>query len=398
MIAPIQTWYKNYHMRSRLEARWSVFFDALGLAWRYEVEGFDLGAAGYYLPDFWLPELRLWCEVKGAEPPAGDLRKLQALAEGQGSNVLLLVGDPGAPEPKAEYYDWPYSARLFIGDFPAVAPLTAHHYLGGDRLESLAAFLQEKVEDGLLTGPAPAFDGSQARLQILRDLDRQYYRAKYGREHPSWEYGYTLSELRWCERQPGQWSLSWADGTAFAEHTTPALQAAYQAARAARFEHGAQPITSAPSPSQFPTQKKTGLATVQSLNHRTFDPPSPGNEREALALHPAATHTIAGLCAAPADQVGVIAGRLSAIRRLLPAEQQGSVVWGMLSDGSGMARLKVPTAVYEPTAPLWTPGQRVLITGRLASQTGDYAGVVLLDGRTLLHTILEVQTVQELPT
>ena len=33
-------------MRSRLEARWSVFFDALGLAWRYQIEGFDLGAAG----------------------------------------------------------------------------------------------------------------------------------------------------------------------------------------------------------------------------------------------------------------------------------------------------------------------------------------------------------------
>lgn len=36
-IKPIQTRYKGYHFRSRLEARWAVFFDALGIAWKYEV-------------------------------------------------------------------------------------------------------------------------------------------------------------------------------------------------------------------------------------------------------------------------------------------------------------------------------------------------------------------------
>ena len=111
-----------------------------------------------------------------------------------------------------------------------------------------------------------------------------------------------------------------------------------------------------------------------------------------------ATHTLAGLCEAPVDQVAVIAGRLANIRRLLPAEQDGTVVWGCLLDPTGLARLKVPMAVYEPTAPLWEPGRRVLLTGRLTSQAGDYAGVFLLDGRRLPHTILEVQTVRELPT
>jgi hypothetical protein len=38
-LTPIPTRYKGYHFRSRLEARWAVFFDALGLRWQYEVEG-----------------------------------------------------------------------------------------------------------------------------------------------------------------------------------------------------------------------------------------------------------------------------------------------------------------------------------------------------------------------
>jgi hypothetical protein len=52
-IKPIETRYKGYRFRSRLEARWVVYFDAIGLKWEYEPEGFDLEKYGYYLPDFW---------------------------------------------------------------------------------------------------------------------------------------------------------------------------------------------------------------------------------------------------------------------------------------------------------------------------------------------------------
>jgi hypothetical protein len=56
-IKPIDTLYKGYLFRSRLEARWAKFFDALGIQWEYEKEGYDLGDAGWYLPDFWLPQV-----------------------------------------------------------------------------------------------------------------------------------------------------------------------------------------------------------------------------------------------------------------------------------------------------------------------------------------------------
>ena len=54
MIKAIPTEYKGYRFRSRLEARWAVFFDACGADWEYEPEGFDLGDGTYYLPDFLL--------------------------------------------------------------------------------------------------------------------------------------------------------------------------------------------------------------------------------------------------------------------------------------------------------------------------------------------------------
>jgi hypothetical protein len=48
---PIPTRYKGYHFRSRLEARWAVFFDQLGLDWEYEPQGYVLDGTPY-LPDF----------------------------------------------------------------------------------------------------------------------------------------------------------------------------------------------------------------------------------------------------------------------------------------------------------------------------------------------------------
>lgn len=55
-VKPIETYYKGYRFRSRLEARWAVFFDALGIEWEYEKEGYEFEDGTRYLPDFWIPE------------------------------------------------------------------------------------------------------------------------------------------------------------------------------------------------------------------------------------------------------------------------------------------------------------------------------------------------------
>lgn len=66
MIKAIETHYQGYRFRSRLEARWAVFFDALGIEWEYEKEGYQLWT-GWYLPDFWLPQFRFYAEIKPKE-------------------------------------------------------------------------------------------------------------------------------------------------------------------------------------------------------------------------------------------------------------------------------------------------------------------------------------------
>lgn len=69
----IETNYKGYRFRSRTEARWAIFFDAVGVSYQYEPEGFDLGEHGCYLPDFRIPSVNAWIEIKGVAPTANEL-------------------------------------------------------------------------------------------------------------------------------------------------------------------------------------------------------------------------------------------------------------------------------------------------------------------------------------
>ena len=80
MLKAIETQYKGYRFRSRLEARWAVFFDALGLKWEYEGEGFDLGEEGYYLPDFYLKDWQCYIEIKPGLPDDKAMNKAIALS------------------------------------------------------------------------------------------------------------------------------------------------------------------------------------------------------------------------------------------------------------------------------------------------------------------------------
>jgi hypothetical protein len=92
----IQTFYKGFYFRSRLEARWAVFFDSLGIPWEYEHEGFERGE-DKYLPDFYLPETSIrgygekgcWVEIK---PKSFNIQDFKA-GDWFG-NLILFKGDP----------------------------------------------------------------------------------------------------------------------------------------------------------------------------------------------------------------------------------------------------------------------------------------------------------------
>lgn len=100
-IQPIQTYYNGYHFRSRTEARWAVFFDAMGIRYEYEVEGYTLSDGTRYLPDFFLPEYRfmgserfgIFAEVKHKFNQE-EANKCKTLAKDSKHDIILLEGPP----------------------------------------------------------------------------------------------------------------------------------------------------------------------------------------------------------------------------------------------------------------------------------------------------------------
>ena len=94
-VRPIETQYKGYRFRSRLEARWAVFFDELGVAYEYELEGFSLPSGKSYLPDFYLPDIGVFVEVKPTKKmPYGDLHTIVEFALEGDHHLLLIIGTP----------------------------------------------------------------------------------------------------------------------------------------------------------------------------------------------------------------------------------------------------------------------------------------------------------------
>lgn len=88
------TTYNHHKFRSRLEARWAVYFDAIGLEWEYEKEGFVLEDGESYLPDFWFPQVKMWAEVKPEKLSRAELKKCWYLVKGSGYPCILLEGQP----------------------------------------------------------------------------------------------------------------------------------------------------------------------------------------------------------------------------------------------------------------------------------------------------------------
>lgn len=128
-IAAKETEYNGYRFRSRLEARWAVFYNELGIKYEYEKEGFDLtyllnpeygwtdggapseelsdlyegwrsifGAGPVsYLPDFWIPHLDCWIEIKGQEPTKQEETIASMLAYATDKDVFVFFGDMMVP-------------------------------------------------------------------------------------------------------------------------------------------------------------------------------------------------------------------------------------------------------------------------------------------------------------
>jgi hypothetical protein len=117
-LKAIETRFDGYRFRSRLEARWAVFFKTLGVRYEYEKEGYDLGAAGWYLPDFWLPEQRYWIEIKGQEASEEEEKKARLVADGTKCPVFLFTGTPEALTRTTDRYGYVIEGSMALGFRP----------------------------------------------------------------------------------------------------------------------------------------------------------------------------------------------------------------------------------------------------------------------------------------
>lgn len=112
IVKSIDTEWKGFLFRSRLEARWAMFFDACGADWEYEPEGFELDNGLRYLPDFRIRNVRichgidmiipeLFIEVKGVMGEL-DAKKIKAFC------------DYNHPDGISTYDVYPYSTPIFV--------------------------------------------------------------------------------------------------------------------------------------------------------------------------------------------------------------------------------------------------------------------------------------------
>jgi len=241
MIKPIETVYNGYRFRSRLEARWAVFFDALGVRYEYELDGFDLGELGWYLPDFFLPEHQCWVEIKGTQASGEEAERCHRLSAKAKAPVILLEGIPGINPLGDGWFSPSHRTLVFLGEawdtwYPTMFVSAEIRWVIESRFRAdrLPLFLADKFPNESIH--LKDCETSTSRKRLI-DLDTQYYTAKYGtKDHPIYRWGRLVKEAS-LDFHKDSGGLFIGYPSILYPWTCDALLAARQA----RFEHGETP-------------------------------------------------------------------------------------------------------------------------------------------------------------
>lgn len=219
IIQAIETRYAGHHFRSRLEARWAVFFNALGIKWEYEPQGYTVGPNKTpYLPDFYLPELKTAVEVKGDEDRL-DLGLLADFLEGSRDAHTVLV----------------------LGSIPKEGRLTVPTHL---LLYRALDIRPDPITVGRINEFGPAIDklGDEDR-DIVNRFARDRGRPTIAMTQAAFFYGKGpfIGPLGFMPSLPTLDLIEPLSPPAMPALPYPKTERAYEAARSARFEHGETP-------------------------------------------------------------------------------------------------------------------------------------------------------------
>lgn len=175
----IETVYVGHRFRSRLEARWAVFFDAMGIQWVYESEGFEHNGVRY-LPDFRLPKLYCWVEVKGDPGVMVEeaARLSTMLADGTALPDFEFCGEPNIG-----------GGLILLGDIPRETCLVMHRVIQHTAKQGLRSALGFFVEanksrpDGAFIVEPASMLAAQHDVTPTAHVERQENFGRWSNEH-----------------------------------------------------------------------------------------------------------------------------------------------------------------------------------------------------------------------
>lgn len=236
VLKAIETRYAGCRFRSRLEARWAVFFDNLGVKWQYEPEGFDLDGL-YYLPDFWLPRERVWLEIKPTRPVDAEVEKCVRFSDALRARYREVVDEAWMVVPVEEAVDLPadiaFGVWMLIGE-PYLDERQAAYEVAWDRCVTHRFFCPDDCAVVRYTRNPQVL----VRCPLCKRLDRDGY-----------DIHSDYLNCPWCDiwdrnRRPEASDEGYFHKGLTCRHgekpilLPPVMQRAYNAARGARFEHG----------------------------------------------------------------------------------------------------------------------------------------------------------------
>lgn len=95
----VPTIYQGIQFRSLEEAQWAVFLNTLAVGWNYQFTLANMGQSAY-IPDFWLPQHRLWGEVQRDWPGNSAIKGMELLVHQTENPLILFRGAPPPPDEK----------------------------------------------------------------------------------------------------------------------------------------------------------------------------------------------------------------------------------------------------------------------------------------------------------
>ena len=228
-IKAIETSYRGCRFRSRLEARWAVFFDSLNILWEYEKEGYDLGELGWYLPDFWLPELKCWFEVKGQVPTDQERQKAFVLSTSLRQAVIIASGQMKYIIEDSGYdylyliYDKSFNMEIFAGNaydlweesgysgcfyywkyfmshqlLELGFALEDHSELFDEESLKYFQYFKEKDDNGLLDEVE-----TEENIALIVEMRHKILTKINPGEYPDFKYGRWVNNIKWILRKSG---------------------------------------------------------------------------------------------------------------------------------------------------------------------------------------------------